>query len=357
MALDHGLRTITVTVNLDPAPATQQGFSNILLLVDEASNPLASRVTTFTSYPEAVTAQAAGAISSGTLSLLQTMFSQAPRLARVKVGKVDTAGGETWAQGYAACIAADADVYGVCMATRTAADVVAVSNAIEAEDLRRLFAQSSDADWLTAGVPAAYSAIVDNERTALFFHDTGGEFLAEGYAAAYLVWDPDAQSATSALQVRGIAAPSTAITQAQAALAVANHINVPGSLGVVSTFIEDGEAVTGRRLYELTSADWLRVRAQEDLANLRVERSAFGLKLPASLEGAELVLARMRRRGQQGVAVGHFDAFEARLTDTVTDADRAADRLRVTAVAQIRGDAINFDINLNLSRDPITAEG
>ena len=132
MALDHGLRTITVTVNLDPAPATQQGFSNILLLVDEASNPLASRVTTFTSYPEAVTAQAAGAISSGTLSLLQTMFSQAPRLARVKVGKVDTAGGETWAQGYAACIAADADVYGVCMATRTAADVVAVSNAIEA---------------------------------------------------------------------------------------------------------------------------------------------------------------------------------------------------------------------------------
>ena len=357
MGLDHGLRTITVTTNLDPAPATQQGFDDILLLVDLASNPLSDQVTTYTSYPEAVTAQAAGDISAGTLAILQVMFSQAPRISRIKVGTVDTAGGDGWDDGYAASVAADPDFYGVCMASRTASEVVAVSAAIEAEGLRRLFAQSSDADWLTSGVPSAYSSIVDNERTAIFFHDTNGQPLAEGYAAAYLVWNPDEQSATSALQVRGVTLPATAVTQAQAAFAVANNANLGGALGMATCFVEDGEAITGRRLYELTSADWLRVRIQEDLANLRVERSAYGLKIPVSTEGSELVLARIRRRGQQGIAAGHFDAFEARLTDTISAADIAANRLRHTAVAQLQGDAIYFEMIHNLSRDPITAEG
>ena len=76
-----------------------------------------------------------------------------------------------------------------------------------------------------------------------------------------------------------------------------------------------------------------------------------------SPEGSELVLARIRRRGQQGIAAGHFEAFEARLTDKVTDDDKAASQLRHTCSAQIKGDAIYFKFIHNLSRDPITAEG
>lgn len=352
MSADHASRAISVTIFLQSLPAAQRGFSDVLLLVDLATNPLEDRVTIFNNATEAAAAQVAGDISTVTLAALQAMFSQAPRIRRVKVGTVDTADSETWAQAYAACVLADPEFYGVAMLSRAAADIGPVATAIAAEGERRLFAQSALADWLTSGKPTAYTTLATNERLFVLY-DADNKPAAEAYMAKYLAFDPDQIAATAVHAVNGVVAP--VITPTQRDFIIENNANVGLAMGSAPYFVMDGKAITGKPLYELTSADWLRARIAEDLASLRVERSGYGLKIPTNLEGMALVLARVRRRLEQGKAVGHFDDAEA-VGETITSDDLANGRLRVTVRAQIQGDVIEFAFTAYLSRDPIAAE-
>ena len=353
MSADHASRSITIEIFLQAQPTPAVSFSDILLLVDVDTDDLGARILTINNPTEAAAAVVAGKITTGTKNILTTMFSQAPRLKRVKLGQVDTAASETWATGYAACVAADPAVYGVCMLSRTASDIAPLSNAIEAEGLRRLFVQSSLADWLTASQPASFAAITTNERTTVLYNSVDGAGHAEGYAAAYLAWNPDERSAPAALTVKGVTPP--ALTETQRNFVVGNNCNVGLAYGSSTFFVMDGVTLTGRPVYELTTADWLRSRAREALADVKVQRSALGLKVPVNPAGQELCLAPLRRLGAQGLQVGHFDDYSAD-GEEITIADTAAKRLRMTVRAQTQTDAIFFDLDVYLSRDPIAAE-
>ena len=159
---DHS-PNVTINVTLAATPVQEAGFGIVLLLVPLASNSLNGvRVVEYTSVDAAQTARTAGYISAATLLAVTAIFAQRPKPASVKVGYVDLVSLETYATGLTACIAYDSNFYGVCCTPRTDAEIVLVSNAVEAASKRMFFYfQSDDSSWLNSGVPSGLSTITD----------------------------------------------------------------------------------------------------------------------------------------------------------------------------------------------------
>ena len=223
---------VTVNVYLDPSPAPEAGFGVVMLLVPKATNSLnGARVLEVASYEEAETAQTAGYISASSLLAAEAAFAQRPKPESFKFGNVDLVGGETYATGLTAVIAADEDFYGVCLAVRTDAEIVLVSDAVEAASKKMLCAfQSDDASWLDAGVPAGVSTIMGtsgNERTVACYHTTDTEWMDVAVMVNRLRFDPDERSAPwHGFLARGIDDYSSAPTATQRTLAIANNANL-----------------------------------------------------------------------------------------------------------------------------------
>lgn len=350
------LDNITISITLAATPAQAAGFGNVLILVDEASNSLnGNRVVTYTNATDAASDQAAGYITSGVLKAVQTAFAQRPAPARVKLGYVDTSGGETYAQGYAAVKLVDTDFYGVCLDSRTAAVIAAVAAAVEA-DRRLLVAQSADADWLTTGgVPSGFTGIDGNERTAIVYHDTATEWADVAWACNRLAFDPDSQSAAWDCPVKGVADYATDLTQAQADFADTNNANNKGTAGTYGGevfYIDPGKSLAGRPIADLISADWLETRLEEALANLKVTRALAGEKIPITKAGQREVMAELEALFKQGVDAGHFVEGQTEVTpQAITSTDISLQRLRFTARAQLVSSMriVTFTINLGTS--------
>ena len=112
----------------------------------------------------------------------------------------------------------------------------------------------------------------------------------------------------------------------------------------------------GRPGYEILTAHWFQARLQAGVAALKTAASARGEKIVVDESGGVQVLAVIKQWLDIGVAAGHFvEGGTSAVMETISTADRAAQRIRFSVQAQDAVSARIFQFAVNLSRDPITS--
>ncbi len=269
--------------------------------------------------------------------------------------------GETYSNALTACVAFDGDFYGVCIDSRSGAVIEALAATIEASSEKRLFAfQSSDADWLTAGLPTAFTDVAGLERPQGYYHTTDAEWLDVACMVGRLTADPDKTSTPwNGYEVVGVAAYTTAPTAAQRLIAIANNINLMLPFGAATKVIDPGVSCAGRPVYEQLSADWFFTRVREDVALLVTTLANRQEKLPITTTGQSKVKAVVQARYDQAVAVGHLvqpdEDDEPISLPAITNADRTARLISVTVRGQVSVSARKFSIPTYFSTDALSA--
>lgn len=356
MSASH-VSNISINLSLDPAPLARAGFGNVLLLVALASNSLdGDPVRTYSRVEDAEADQTAGFVSASTLEAVRTALSQRPKPAKFKVASVDLVGGTTYPQALTAVQTVDDDFYGVAIDARTDAEIVAMSQAVEAKS--KLFAcQSDEAELLTAGLPAALSDLGTRERTLICYHSADAEWMDVGLLANRLVYSPDTRSAPWDAPLKGVAAYSGSITTGQRDAAQANHVNLGLPYGGEPFFVDAGVNAVGRAVHEIVTADWFETRLRERVAVEKVRHSARGDKIQVSRVGQAKILAIVEGLFEEGVAAGHFLAGQTVVEAIpISSDDLDLGRLRFEGRAQVAGSARLFEFNLNFTRQPVVEE-
>jgi hypothetical protein len=291
------------------------------------------------------------------------MFSQLNPPDTILIGQVDlTSGSETPEAALDAVIAAGAQFYGVLYESRTVARQISLATDVEAKadsgTYLLLGLQDDDADWLTTGIPAAWSAVSGFERTVMYYHDDNGadassDRLDAASFADRLSWDPDDTSAGWNATVSGVDALATALSQTQKAFARANYANTALPMGTrTSSYVDPGKTLAGRPADHVVSADWLRARVAEAVADLITETSERGTKLTVDAQGQSLVGKEIEKVFIQGVEAGHFLAYQITPLE-ITSADITAQRVRFNGSAQLASGIRQVQINLFFDTDPI----
>jgi len=349
------LPNITINITLDATPAQEQGFGTVLGIFPLATNSLNGDTTR--TYLDVASAQDdfdASYIDASALAAITTMFSQTPKPAQVKLGNIDLVGLETYAAALARIVGIDDDFYGVFIGERTTASALAISIAVEAT--RKICAvQTNDTNFLGGTYPVAWLTISTNERTLVCYHDDNAQWMDAALLANRLVYDPDVISASWDTSVGGVAPYTTGLTAGQRNNGIANHANLGLPYGGEPFFIDPGVNAKGRPMYEIETADWFYARLQEDVAAEKVRHSARGAKLTVDPAGQTKIKSLLDARGAQGLGgtSPHFLDFDSQAVD-ITNADRAAQRMRFTAQAQDAVSGRLFTFDLNFSRDPLS---
>ena len=350
------IENISIAIALAPPPSVDNSFRQALFLRDGITLNGANSVT-YTSL-DAVQADVAAGYADAIVEAAATAyFANQDRPRGLVVGRYDSGSAETLADGLDRALLDGTNFYVVVVDTRVAAAQVAFAADIqsrEASDQRFLYlAQSSDSDWLTAGVPAAYSTMTQ-ERAIVVFHDTDGVRCDAGWAARALNYDPSERSAPWDAPVRDVAALAASVTSAQRAACIANNANIGLAYGSEAFFIDPGVNVLGRACYELVTADWVYLELRKRVAAVKTKRSLVGRKYPITAEGQALTRSIVDGLISDGVTAGHFVDGQYLYTDEpITAADRAAQRLRFSFETQMQGSARLFEFNVELTRDPI----
>jgi len=352
--------TISITVTLDANPGTPLGFGTPTYLVDKATNSLDG--DTFIEYSgasalaDATADQVAGFISAATLAAATTAFAQPRKVTAFRVANVDIAAAQTYSQALAALTALGLPIWLVLMDSRTAALQVALSATIEGLPYF-LILQSSDADWLTTGIPAAYSTIEDNERTAVIFHDNAAIWADVGWGCNRAAFNPDLPSQGSVqweAPLSGVTAYTTALTATQTVFAKGNNCAVLGTMGPSTSFVDPGVNLAGRGIYEVLTADWFGVRLREAMEALVVQQAGRGRKIILSPTGQAMVLAVAQQVVDVATSARHLVEGQVLLdTPPLTAADLDARRITLTGEGQIAGSARLFVFDLYFTRDQV----
>ncbi len=359
MAATHTLALVAISVTLSATPAGRASFGTVAYFVDMATNTLNSqRTMTVASYAEAEAAEADGYISSTTLAALLVAFSQNPKPAKVRLVRVNTAASETYPQALTALLALTDDFYGIVCDTRTDTIQVAMSVAVEAMTKNALFFfQSNDADWLTSGVPSAYSTIVNNDRTIPLYHDDDTDRLDLGYPCKMLAWSPDERAAGWAPQIVLGVPVNAPITDTQRDFIYANNCNVGLEFGPELFQVAQGVTMTGRDIGEQYAADVLYQRLLEDVSAQWSAVTNAGGKWSINAGTQAFISAIILARVQALAAVGHFAVGQVAITaETITQDDIDARRLRFTVAVQYNQALIYLPIAIGLSTGAVVEE-
>lgn len=353
---------ITVTIYLSTLAGQRASFSIPMIVVALSNNSLNSnRTATYTTLAEAQAANTAGYIHANTLAMITRMFAQSPAPSKVKVGYIDdvSSPAESESAALTAIIADDPDFYVVCYETRTDADIVAMAAAIEAADKRMLGVfQSSSADWKTSGVPSAYSSATSYERSAILYHDTDANWNDMGWAASRAAFDADVRSAPWHGRVKSGDALASGITDTERDYILENGANVGLPYSSVDYYVDSGQNLSDRAIYEIVSTDWFATRIEEDIADAVVSASNRGEKITVDAVGQAIISGIIKSRLAQGQAAQHFAAAADEVSvvaEDITAADIAAERLRFTVRAKLAIGARTFSIDVYASRTSLTA--
>lgn len=358
---------VSVTVTLGLLSSGVANFSTILMIVDGVT-PGGGTYATYSSVAE-VTADIAN-LNTIAQSMATAAFAQARPPASIIIIGIDTGSSDTYADGLAAAVAAGLNFYGVVADSRTPAQQIVLATAVEAAEANGqrflLFLQDDDADWLTSGIPSAWSAVSGYERTVICYHDdndndAGSDRLDVALAARMLSFDADLTSCPATIDVSGVDALATALTSTQKGFARANYANTALPKGtLVTTFVDPGKTLAGRPADHIVSADWLAVRIAEAGNDKIAAVAAQGRKLVVDPQGQAELQQAIEAKFIQAVDAGHLTTTDPtkppyRLTaQTITSADIAAQRVRFSAEGQFATGIRQVPISLYLSADAIS---
>lgn len=351
---------IDIDITLASLASGQASFSTILMLCANVT-PGNTTHATYNNYAEVVAD--IGELNTTVQEMARIAFAQANPPSSIIIRGVDVAGAQTYVQALDAAIASGLDFYGVIADVRTPATQILLATDIEnkaSSGTYLLFiTQDDDADWKTTGLPAAWAAVADYERTVICYHDDNdadatSDYLDVALAADRLSWDADETSVGWTCAVAEVDALTTPVTSTQKGFLRTNAANVALPMGTLTdTYVDPGQNLASRPIDHIVSADWLRARISEAVADLLVSTAARGVKITVDVQGQTQVANVIEGVFLKGLRAGHILAYE--LTPvTITAADITAQRVRFTGEAQFSTGIRQVGIDLNLSATALT---
>ena len=236
-------------------------------------------------------------------------FSQDPHPAKVGVAKVAYI---SLATDLDALKAFDDSWYGLDLFSRAQADIEAAAAWAEANE--KLFCpQTSDAALL-AGTPANVGLnlqAASYDRTGLSYHSDDAEHLAFALLCHRLAINPDEKSTIWAYaQLAGITVDSVNSTQKTNILAASANLYIPFK-GQPAYW--PGTLASGRYFDQRTTADWFKARTEERLAQLLIDATNRGEKVPYDNDGIGMVANQISAQLSEGERLKHFRADSSTL--------------------------------------------
>lgn len=249
--------------------------------------------------------------------------------------------------------AEDNDWYGIALESRKAWNIEQA--AIYAQSNDKLFvAQSSDADILTTATDDIASTLqtLTYTKSGVEYHADDLEFADVAWLANRLSVNPDNASTTWAKVMLVGVTPQDAITSTAKANLLGKNANVYLTLLKVGA-TGAGTVASGEWIDVVVTADWLKFRLQEDIAQTLLNASNRGDKVPFTDQGINIFGALVESRLDQGSEIGHFIADTAivnlpALADFSTT-DRNNRHLAFTFSVQPAGAIHTTTINGNVS--------
>jgi hypothetical protein len=179
--------------------------------------------------------------------------------------------------------------------SRAAASIVDASGAAESRDL--LFvAQSSDGDWITAGLPSVFSSIATATKTLVIYEDTDGAAADGAWIGRLAGTASDTERQSGIVRLNGLAEYGTLLTSSQRGHLTDNRasyhqITIPGG----STRNMAGAKTLSARTFSLAFALlWTKVRLTEALAEVLAAEIALGTELTNDEPGKDKIRAAVR---------------------------------------------------------------
>lgn len=362
LSADH-TPNVSVTVLLESLSTPQAGFGTVTLLVDQAQgtgNALGGSSPRYVDLADVDEAQAlrdAGHISAEVMAACTTAFSQTPQPSKFRLCRVDTGGAETYTDALTALMATDAasDVWALCMDSRTAATQMALESTSETRKDVFLLIQSSDADWITSGLPSAYSATADRVYSGGVYHDKAAEWADVAAAVRWLTFDPEETSAPGEGSLADVEGYTTRLSATQRGYAIGNNMAVLGTWGSSDYWLDNVVNHEGRPVYEMLTAAFFKARVSEDIQTLHQREATRGRKIPVSVAGQRQVQIPIESRLQSMLTAGHILDYLV-TPQSITDADRAARRVRHEVQYQTAVGARTFVVGTYASTSPIVTE-
>lgn len=351
---------LSISITLGALSSGRASFSTLLLLVASVT-PGGGTLASYANLAE-VQADIAN-LNTIAVAMATAAFGQANPPESILIQGVNTGAAQTYVQALDAAIGAGANFYGVLADVRTPATQVAIATDIEtkaASETYLLFiTQDDDADWKTSGSPSAWTDVDDYERTVVCYHDdndndASSARLDVALAAQVLSWDADTQSAPWTTAVLGVPALTAKVTATQKGFLRSNCANTALPFGTTTDYwVDPGQNQNGRPVDHVVSADWMRTRIREALADLMVAVSARGTKITVDGAGQGLIGNAIEGVFQLGLTAGHI--LDYRLTPLpVTNADITAQRVRFDGEAQFATGVRRVSLSLYLAAEALS---
>ena len=293
-------------------------------------------------------------LNASAMAAAAAFFSQPRRPKKFGIAKVvyDAGGGEL-TTALDALLAGFTDFYGLTCASRLDADQEAIGAWTAANE--RLSAIQTAAAAVKAGTGGNFFetlSAASNPRAAGFWHATDAEYCDIAMLAAGLGADPDIQ--TSVWYDKTLVGPAPQdVTAAEKTTILGYNGNLYLTLlGVGAT--GPGTLFNGDYIDELITEDWLKARIQEALAQLKLDRSNAGSKIPftnAGLAMIETVLRGVTAKGEVP-SVGHLAPGETVITvpdiADVSLVDIAARQATISITGRKAGAIRTIDVNVGV---------
>jgi hypothetical protein len=243
------------------------------------------------------------------------------------------------------------DWYGVDMDDRTEANLIALATWAEAND-KFCIVQSSDAA-ITAGTGGNLFEDLQTAarvRTGGIWHATDTEHAALAWLANKLAVDPDSQTTNWAYaRLSGVAADSLTSTERNTVTGLDGNLYLP-FYGVPAAY--PGKMFDSGWMDELVTKDWFKARTQEGIAQLLLDISSLGQKVPYTNEGLAMIESVVRGVQGRGENVGHFRPGESTVTvpdiNDVDAADILARHATIEASSVLAGAIQTVTLNIGI---------
>tara|TARA_R110000868_G_scaffold11289_8_gene55243 strand:- start:3722 stop:4831 length:1110 start_codon:yes stop_codon:yes gene_type:complete len=359
---------INHTVLLQALATPGAGFGTVTLLVDEAQgtgNPLKGwtvgpvavvRYQDFSSADETAAAVAASDITAEVKAFVDVGFMQDKPVEKVRVCRVNTAGGESYADALVALRSEDlTDLWMLCSDLRVPATLVALALAVEAYGGEHfLLVEDDDADWLTAGIPTAWVDVAAYRWSGVAYHDVTTAAAALAIATRNLAFDADVTSVGWEKDVKGVAAYAAFVNTTERKEAIDNNAAVLGTWGSSDYWYDAVRNFEGRPLKEALTAAWYKARVDEAVQTMHQREASFGRAVLVAESGMSQVIGVISGVNATAVNAGHFVPGQVIVTgQPITAADISAQRLRVVVEAQVGTAVRTFTFDSYLSQTAV----
>lgn len=252
----------------------------------------------------------------------------------------------TVGDGLDAILASEGNWYGLCLESRSAWDIMAAAAFAEANG-RLFIAQSNDAAVASGAYAVDATDVASKLRqraythTVPFFYTVDAEWADVAWACNRLAVDPDRGTTIwKFVSLAGIPTDAGNVTATGKSNVLGKYANLYLTFfGQNAT--GNGTVANGTKVDLIVTADWLKARAQEAFAQLFLDASARGEKIPYTDEGFAAFASAARGVLRRGVNAGHFvDGTEFITMPELKDVSsiaRAARALSFTFGAQPAG--------------------